>query len=120
MRPVELQNDGRASARSLGGRSRTEPSLAERVERALRATGYPALRTIDVSVRGRLVVLQGRVPSYYMKQMAQAIAMAIPAVQELRNDVDVVSPAAWAATSLARCSLVSARVEESHDRCQEP
>ena len=42
--------------------------LAERVERALRATGYGALRTVRVSVNARVVILGGRVPSYYLKQ----------------------------------------------------
>jgi osmotically-inducible protein OsmY len=64
--------------------------LAELVGRALRATGYPPLRAAEVSVCGRLVILRGRVPSYYMKQLAQAAAMDVPGVRELRNDVDVV------------------------------
>jgi osmotically-inducible protein OsmY len=64
--------------------------VAERVERALRATGYPPLRAVEVSVCGQLVILRGRVPSYYMKQFAQAAALALPGVRELRNDVEVV------------------------------
>jgi hypothetical protein len=67
--------------------------LAERVERAVRATGYPSLRTIEVAACERLVILRGRVPSYYMKQMAQATAVAVPGVCEVRNDLDVVAPA---------------------------
>jgi osmotically-inducible protein OsmY len=66
--------------------------LAERVERAVRATGYPSLRAIEVAACERLVILRGRVPSYYMKQMAQATAVAVPGVCELRNDLDVVAP----------------------------
>jgi osmotically-inducible protein OsmY len=64
--------------------------LVERVERALRATGYSPLRAVEVSVRGQLVILRGRVPSYYMKQLAQAVAMGVAGTRELRNDVDVV------------------------------
>jgi osmotically-inducible protein OsmY len=64
--------------------------LAERVEQALRATGYPSLRAVKVSVCGGLVILQGRVPSYYLKQLAQATALDVPGVGELRNDVEVV------------------------------
>ena len=66
--------------------------LAERVERALRATGYGALRCIEVSVCARLVILGGRVPSYYLKQVAQATALAVPGTHQLRNDLDVVRP----------------------------
>jgi hypothetical protein len=68
------------------------PSLAERVERALRATGYAPLRAVDVSVSGQLVTLRGRVPSYYMKQIAQSVAVDVAAGQWLRNDLEVVRP----------------------------
>jgi hypothetical protein len=63
-------------------------SLAERIERALHANGYSALRTIQVSVRGARVV-QGRVPGYYLKQMAQVVTRAVPGVRHVFNDVRV-------------------------------
>ena len=66
--------------------------LAERVERALRASGYWALRTVRVSVRTRVVFLGGRVSSYYLKQVAQATALAVPGVHQIRNDVNVIQP----------------------------
>jgi osmotically-inducible protein OsmY len=71
--------------RSLEGRR-----LAERIERALHATGYSALRDIEVSVNARIVHLVGRVPSYYLKQLAQATALAVPGTHAIHNDVDVV------------------------------
>jgi osmotically-inducible protein OsmY len=49
------------------------------------------VHAIEVSVMGRLVILRGRVPSYYMKQLAQAAVLDVPGVHELRNDVQVVS-----------------------------
>jgi osmotically-inducible protein OsmY len=66
--------------------------VAVRVERAFRATGYLPLRAVEVAVQGRVVVLRGRVPSYYLKQIASAVARAAGAT-ELRNDLDVVRPA---------------------------
>ena len=66
--------------------------LAERVERALRATGYGALRTVRVSVNARVVILGGRVSSYYLKQVAQATALAVPGAHQIRNGLDVVQP----------------------------
>ena len=86
-------------------------SLAERIERALRTNGYPALRTIQASVEGRRVVLKGRVPSYYMKQMAQAVTLDVAGVQDLRNDVEVAAPATLVQTGVeGRHSLSSNRV----------
>ena len=66
--------------------------LAERVERALRATGYGALRTVRVTVNARVVILGGRVSSYYLKQLAQATVFAVPGAHQIRNDLNVVQP----------------------------
>jgi osmotically-inducible protein OsmY len=66
--------------------------LAEAVERALRATGYGPLRRVEVTVHARLVILAGRVPSYYMKQVAQTTALAVPGTHQIRNDLEVVRP----------------------------
>jgi osmotically-inducible protein OsmY len=79
------------SVPSLLARSVVDLCLAERVERALHSTCYRSLRGIEVSVCGQLVILRGRVPSYYMKQLVQAVAMEVAGVRELRNEVQVVS-----------------------------
>jgi osmotically-inducible protein OsmY len=66
--------------------------LTERVERALNATGYGPLRGIAVTVEARLVTLEGRVPSYFLKQVAQATALAVPGAHQVRNDLAVGRP----------------------------
>jgi osmotically-inducible protein OsmY len=66
--------------------------LAERVSRALGATGYPPLRAVEVVVCDRLVTLRGRVPSYYLKQIAQVTVLAVVGVGELCNRLEVVRP----------------------------
>jgi osmotically-inducible protein OsmY len=62
------------------------------VARALCATGYGSLRGIAVTVRDRVVILEGRVPSYYLKQVAQAAARAVPGGYQIRNDLEVERP----------------------------
>jgi osmotically-inducible protein OsmY len=89
-RPDDEARDTGQTAALLAAQGLADLCLAERVERALRATGYPCLRAVEVAVCGRLVVLRGRVPSYYMKQLAQAAALDVEGVPELRNDVEVV------------------------------
>ena len=69
--------------------SQEERCLAERVARALRATGHEPLRGIAVAVRARLVILSGRVPSYYLKQVAQTTALDVPGARLVCNDLDV-------------------------------
>ena len=61
--------------------------VAERVERGLRATGHMPLRVVQVSVCGRVVIRQGQVPSYSLKQAAQAAALGVLGVEKLRNDL---------------------------------
>jgi hypothetical protein len=69
-----------------------ELHLAEAVGRALRATGYPPLWQVEVSVSGHQVSLRGHVPSYYLKQIAQTVVLALPEVLDLRNDLEVTRP----------------------------
>jgi osmotically-inducible protein OsmY len=71
--------------------------LAECVQRALRATGRGPLRRIDVSVCAGVVILTGRVPRYFFKQLAQATALAVPEVTQLHNELEV-APADRSAT----------------------
>jgi osmotically-inducible protein OsmY len=73
----------------LLAQGREDRCLAECVERALRATGYGPLRDLRVTARERLIILAGRVPSYYLKQVAQAAALVVPGVHQVRNDLDV-------------------------------
>ena len=66
--------------------------LAERIERALHATGYGALRDVEVVVNARIVRLVGRVSSYYLKQLAQVTALTVPGAHQIHNDLDVMPP----------------------------
>ena len=72
--------------------SQEDLCLAERVERALLATGYGPLRGIEVTVHARLIILGGRVSSYHLKQVAQTTALAVPGAHQVRNDLDVGRP----------------------------
>jgi osmotically-inducible protein OsmY len=56
---------------------------------ALDKTGHGWLRRIVVTAEGGSIVLRGRVPSFYLKQMAQVIALAVPGVAVLRNELQV-------------------------------
>jgi osmotically-inducible protein OsmY len=63
--------------------------MAERVEHALRATGHAPLNGIQVNVRATLVTLRGQLPTYYLKQIAQTTALAIPGVRRVNNKLTV-------------------------------
>jgi osmotically-inducible protein OsmY len=65
------------------------PSLADVVRSALTKTGHGWLQRVVVVTEGEVVVLQGKVPSYYLKQMAQVTVMTVPGVEALRNELEV-------------------------------
>lgn len=75
--------------RFTASNTRDPLSLSIDIERALRATGYSALRGIDIVVESGVVFLTGRVPSYHMKQLAQATAMRMTGVVGVHNELEV-------------------------------
>jgi osmotically-inducible protein OsmY len=79
-----------ASAAAPGAEGLEDQRLVERVAHALSATGYGPLRDVAITAQDRLVVLAGRVPSYYLKQVAQATALSVPGAHQVRNDLDVI------------------------------
>jgi len=66
--------------------------LSEQIIQVLRATGYLALRDLDAFAAEGIVILRGRVPSYYLKQVAQSAVRELPGVVEVRNQLDVCDP----------------------------
>ena len=59
------------------------------VESAIDDSGYPYLRYISVSADRGCVVLQGKVPSYFAKQLAQTAAMNCEGVTSIQNELFV-------------------------------
>ncbi len=64
--------------------------LVELVAKALRDTGHSALRTLEIEVSAGVIVLWGRVPNYYEKQVAQEAAQKVAGVRGIANGIDVV------------------------------
>jgi osmotically-inducible protein OsmY len=63
--------------------------IRQSVDAAIRKSGYPYWNEISISaIRGR-VVLRGKVPSYYAKQLAQTAAMSCEGVSSIQNDLCV-------------------------------
>lgn len=69
---------------------RPEELTVARIHEALHHSGYDQLRRIQVYYHHGRVVLQGRVSTYYMKQVAQEAVRTIPEVVEIDNDLSVV------------------------------
>lgn len=46
---------------------------------------------VAISQEGRTLLLTGRLPSFYLKQLVQEAVRHVPGVQNVRNMIDVVS-----------------------------
>jgi len=71
--------------------STADRRLSEQIIHFLRATGYLPLGDLRVFATDGFVILQGRVPSYYLKQVAQSAIRGLPGVVGVCNEIDVFS-----------------------------
>ena len=55
----------------------------------LRQSPYPSLRRISCRLGDSALILRGRVPSYYMKQVAQIVAFSVDGVSVVQNELEV-------------------------------
>jgi carbon storage regulator CsrA len=64
-------------------------TIREVAEDHLRRSGYLALRDISCEVREGVARMQGRLPTYYLKQVAQAIVAEVEGVDAVINQIEV-------------------------------
>lgn len=60
-----------------------------RGESVLRDSSYPALRRLSCCYDAGVLIIQGRVSSYYLKQMAQTLLGRLSGVRTINNQVEV-------------------------------
>jgi osmotically-inducible protein OsmY len=63
--------------------------IGELAESRLRGNSYLALKNISCQYQDGDLVLRGRVPSYYLKQIALAAVANLPGVRRVVNQIDV-------------------------------
>lgn len=66
-------------------------AMAGKVRGSLSNSGHLALKQLEVSAEWRTITLSGRVPTYYLKQVAQTVAKSVEGVTTVINDT-VVAP----------------------------
>ena len=67
--------------------------LSRQVQRRLQESSYRAVRHVSVAQRVGVLTLFGRVPTFYLKQIAQSIAGKVEGVQAIDNQIEVAEPA---------------------------
>jgi osmotically-inducible protein OsmY len=68
--------------------------VATAVAARLRASSYASLRGVFCQCRGGVLILRGRLPSFYLKQVAQAAAGGLEGVSRIDNHIEVADGAA--------------------------
>ena len=70
-------------------RGHEAPAVQTAIEEAFRRTGYGELGRLEVHCDGDVVIISGRVPTYYLKQLAQNIAANVPESGRICNELRV-------------------------------
>lgn len=63
--------------------------LAGRIERAIRRATGDRVRTLQVEVHEKTIILQGRCGTFYCKQLSQHAALAMCDGRTLQNQIEV-------------------------------
>jgi osmotically-inducible protein OsmY len=66
--------------------------IVDQVQNALKDTGNPSFRIIEVSLNDGAITLNGRVPNYYLKSVAQETALTVHGVWWIVNNLEVIAP----------------------------
>jgi hypothetical protein len=80
-------------------------SIHLEAEDRLRRSGYRALRDISCDARDGVAYLRGHLPSYHLKQVAQATVGGIEGVRRDVNRIEVVAPAGRAPAGRDRATV---------------
>jgi osmotically-inducible protein OsmY len=87
---------------SRGSSRRADVGLE--AEYRLRRSGYLTLRDVSCDASAHGLQLRGRLPSYYLKQVAQAVVAEVEGVNRVINLIEVVSPECRPTTGRVRAA----------------
>ena len=59
------------------------------IRAALHLAGHAELRRVQVEFDGDAITTSGRVPTFYLKQLAQNIALNVPGIERIHNELQV-------------------------------
>jgi hypothetical protein len=67
--------------------------VAEQAADRLRESPYQALKDLCCAYREGVLTLRGRLPSYYLKQLALALVGRVQGIGRIEDEIEVVRPA---------------------------
>jgi osmotically-inducible protein OsmY len=71
---------------------REQDLMEQQAASRLRTSPYPEVRCVACEFREGMLRLRGRVPSYFLKQIAQTVVSGMDGVDEIHNQLEVVVP----------------------------
>jgi osmotically-inducible protein OsmY len=69
---------------------RSEATLEQRIQSTFERLGYSQLSAIHCSTEGDRIRLHGQLDSFYLKQVAQSVAMKVAGTSQIQNEINVV------------------------------
>jgi hypothetical protein len=82
---------GNASSVNDGAAAIVSYEIAKAARICLRKSPYPAIRNLSCECDCGVLVLRGRLSSFYEKQLAQVVISQLPGIIQLANEAEVVS-----------------------------
>jgi len=73
----------------INGSDAPTPGFADLLKVAFDQLGYQQLNGIKCEVEGSVLTLSGQLKSFYLKQIAQTVAVNIPGVSSVENLIEV-------------------------------
>ena len=80
---------GRQSATPFSPRSSINEQIIDWAENCLRHNPYLALKNVQCDFHEGVLTLRGCLPTYYLKQMAQAAVGPVSGIQRIVNEIEV-------------------------------
>ena len=66
-----------------------EDAIENRIRNSFSKLGYSQLNAVKCTARGDQLLLTGELDSFYLKQVAQSVAIKVPGVRNVQNDIRV-------------------------------
>ena len=109
----------RTTADSVAPPPMPKVSVRQIAECRLRNSLYAAVRTLSCDFHAGVLTLRGRLPTYYLKQIAQTVIGELDGVLEIANGVEVVRvtdrlDGREAAAQLGRSNATGRRAESAN------
>lgn len=78
------------SLEEMSDSDEADRELLQQVKSSLHHRGYRSVRTLEIQIERGIAVLQGRVPTFYMRQIAVECVKNVAGVTQIIDRIDVV------------------------------